>query len=697
MMSSRTPNRLRLEKSPYLLQHAGNPVDWYPWGEEAFDRARREDRPVFLSVGYSTCHWCHVMAHESFEDETVAALLNETFVCIKVDREERPDIDGIYMTVCQMMTGSGGWPLTIVMMPDRRPFFAATYIPKESRWGRQGLVELIPRLKTIWETRRAEVEKAAAETVGLLMRPRKEGGDLAAEELVTRAVQELGGRYDEAYGGFGDAPKFPMPHQIVLMLRYWRRTGEEEALRMALATLAAMRQGGMYDQLGHGFHRYSTDRQWLVPHFEKMLYDQALLAIAYTEAYQATGDEAHGRTAREILDYCLADLRAPEGGFYAAEDADSEGEEGRFYLWRLDDLRRLLDPGALRLATAAFGIAEEGNFIDPVAGEQAGANILHSPGSPAHIAAGLGMTEAEFLRRREAVRLKLLAVREQRVRPGRDDKILTDWNGLMIAALARAARVLDEPRYLDAARTAIDFLLTRMRTADGRLLHRFCKGEAAVTAILDDYAFLIWGLTESYEAGFAAGDLREALALQGVVDGHFRDADGGYFSTPDDGEKLLFRPREGHDGAVPSGNAVTLMNLIRLGRLTGEHRREEGAAALGRAFAGSLSQIPSAHTQWMIGLELLTAPSREVVIAGRQGGEDTNALLAVLRRHYLPNMTLLMRPEGEDVPAIAAIAPFTKEMRTVEGRAAAYVCAGFSCRRPVTDPQALEALLKEEI
>ncbi len=697
MMNSRPPNRLAHEKSPYLLQHAGNPVDWYPWGEEAFDRAQKEDRPVFLSVGYSTCHWCHVMAHESFEDETVAALLNEAFVCVKVDREERPDIDGIYMSVCQMMTGSGGWPLTIVMTPDRRPFYAATYIPKESKWGRPGLVELIPRLRTIWETRRGEVEKAAAETVNLLMQPRMEQGDLDAEELLARAVLELGGRYDNAYGGFGDAPKFPMPHQIVFLLRYWQRTGEEDALRMALKTLSAMRQGGVYDQLGHGFHRYSTDRQWLVPHFEKMLYDQALLALAYTEAYQATGDEAHGRTVREILDYCLRDLLAPEGGFYAAEDADSEGEEGRFYLWRMDDLRRLLDPEEMRLAAAAFALAEEGNFIDPVTGEGSRANILHAPGSPAEIAKGLGMTEAQFLERLDAVRLRLLAVREKRVRPERDDKILADWNGLMIAALARAARVLNEPQYLDAARAAIEFIFARMKTADGRLLHRFCKGEAAVTANLDDYAFLIWGLIESYEAGFAAGDLREALALQGIIDGHFRDLDGGYFSTPDDGETLLFRPKEGHDGAVPSGNAVTLMNLVRLGRMTGDHRREAEAAALGRAFAGSLQHIPSAHAQWMIALELLTAPSREVVIAGLRGGEDTSALLAVIRRRYLPNLTLLMRPEGEDAPAIAAIAPFTKEMRAIEGRAAAYVCAGFSCRQPVTDPKALAALLGAEM
>ncbi|MHB8771060.1 MAG: thioredoxin domain-containing protein [Syntrophales bacterium] len=694
MTASRTSNRLRNEKSPYLLQHADNPVDWYPWGEEAFRRAGQEDKPVFLSVGYSTCHWCHVMAHESFADETVAALLNTAFVCIKVDREERPDIDGIYMTVCQLMTGSGGWPLTVVMTPDRRPFFAATYIPKESRWGRMGLIELIPRLKQIWETRRDEVEKAAAEMVTRLKRPRTErSGELAVEELLSRAAAELGRQYDHTYGGFGDAPKFPMPHQLLFLMRHWGRTGEEGALRMAVATLAAMRRGGICDQLGFGFHRYSTDRQWLVPHFEKMLYDQALLVLAFAEAYQATGDEAHARACREILDYCLRDLRSAEGGFFTAEDADSEGEEGRFYLWSREELRSVLTPGEAALATAAYGVVAEGNFVDPVEPERRGRNILHLAASPGEIARGLAMSEEGFRERLDEVRRKLLAVREGRIRPGRDDKVLTDWNGLMIAALSRAGRVLGEPRYREAAHAAIGFIRAQLRTAEGRLLHRFCKGEAAMTATLDDYAFLVWGLLEAYEAAFDVGDLEEALHLQGVVEKHFRDPEGGFFTTPDDGEALLFRPKEGHDGAVPSGNAVTLMNLIRLGRLTGDSRREEEAAALIRAFAGPLTQIPTAHSQWLIGLELLAAPSREVVIAGTPGADETAALLAVLRGTYLPGLTLLLCPPGEEGERIAALAPFTREMGPVGGRSAAYVCTGHACRQPVTDPKELAALL----
>jgi uncharacterized protein len=686
-------NRLRDEKSPYLLQHAANPVDWYPWGEEAFALASREDKPVFLSIGYSTCHWCHVMAHESFEDNQVAALLNEAFVCIKVDREERPDIDALYMRICQMMTGGGGWPLTVIMTPDRRPFYTATYIPKEGRWGRQGLVELIPRIGEVWQKRRGEVEDAATRMVLALRQSRPPAGELPVEEVLNRAFAEMKEAYDDLHGGFGDAPKFPMPHQLIFLLRHGRRTGALEALGMVQKTLAAMRQGGLFDQLGHGFHRYSTDRQWLVPHFEKMLYDQALMALACAEAFQATGDETHARTLREILDYLLTDLRAPEGGFYAAEDADSEGEEGRFYLWRMDEIRRLLSPEDARLAAEAFGLAEEGNFTDPAAGGPTAGNILHLAGPPEIIAGRLGIGEADFRRHLEEVRRALLVAREKRVRPGRDDKILTDWNGLAVAALARAARVLDEPRYLEAARAALLFLLDRLRTADGRLLHRFCKGEAALAANLDDYAFVIWGLIECYEAGFAAEDLEEALALQGILDERFLDADGAYFSTPDDGEVLLARLKEGHDGAVPSGNAVTLMNLIRLGRMIGDPGPEERAAALGRAFAVSLRQLPSAHAQWMIALELLAAPSCDVVIAGRPGAEDTGKLLDVLRRRYLPSLTLLVRPEGETNPRIAALTPFVRQMRAVEGRAAAYVCAGFSCRRPVTDPQELAELL----
>ena len=688
-------NRLRHEKSPYLLQHAENPVDWYPWGEEAFAKAKAEDKPVFLSVGYSTCHWCHVMAHESFEDDETASLLNEAFVCVKVDREERPDIDGIYMRVCQMMTGGGGWPLTVIMTPERRPFFAATYIPNESRWGRTGLVELIPKLGRLWRTERERIEEAAARTVSLLQPPGSERGETPGAETLADAFAELQGQFDVEFGGFGTAPKFLMPHQLLFLLRYGERTGEAEAIRIAEKTLRAMRRGGIFDQLGYGFHRYSTDRQWLVPHFEKMLYDQALCVLACTETFHVGGDGEHARTAREVLEYVLRDLRAPEGGFYAAEDADSEGEEGRFYLWETGEIRRLLDPEEARFAAEVFGIAEEGNFMDPMTGSRTGLNILHLAHSEADIAEKHGVSGEENARRLEEVRLKLLASRTGRIRPRRDDKILTDWNGLMVAALARAACVLEEPRYLAEARAAADFVRTRLQTPDGRLLHRWCGGEPAMTGNLDDYAFIVWGLIELYEAGFDARDLRTALELQRILTDRFRDRSGGFYFTPDDGEELLTRLKEGHDGAVPSGNAVTLMNLIRLGRMTGDPRLEEEAAALSRAFAESVRRNPSAHAQWLVALEMLAAPSCEVVIAGRPEAGDTRELIDVVRCCRAMWPVLLLRPEGEAEPEISKIAPFTREMGAIGGRAAAYVCSGYSCKRPVTDPKELAAILAE--
>jgi hypothetical protein len=481
-----------------------------------------------------------------------------------------------------------------------------------------------------------------------------------------------------------------MAHQLVFLLRRGRHVGGRP-LEMALKTLRAMRRGGIFDQLGFGFHRYSTDRQWLVPHFEKMLYDQALLTLAYTEAFQATGEEAFARTAREVIEYVLRDLAAPEGGFYAAEDADSEGEEGRFYLWRQEEFRRLLGDGDAAWAATRFGLTEAGNFVDPLQGTRTGDNILWLPERPADDAAGTEPVRDDEARRWEAVRRRLLAARERRVRPQRDEKILTDWNGLMIAALARAARVFNEPRYQVAARQAADFLLSRLRTAEGRLLHRYCAGEAAIGGNLDDYAFLIWGLLESYETGFVVADLQAALDLQRVLDERFRDPAGGYFFTADDGEALPLRLKEGYDGAIPSGNAVTLINLIRLGRMTGDPRRQDEAAKMVRAFAGEFRLAPTGHAQWLVGLDLLTSPSCEVVIAGPSGSPAVEAMLTVLRRRYDPGLTVLYRPEGD--AALAAIAPFTGGIGTAGGRAAAYLCSGFVCRPPVTDPGQLAALL----
>jgi len=691
-------NRLINEKSPYLLQHAGNPVDWHPWGEEAFARARREDKPVFLSVGYSTCHWCHVMAHESFEDPEVARLLNDAFVCVKVDREERPDIDKVYMTVCQLLTGSGGWPLTIVMTPDKNPFFAATYIPRQNRFGRVGMLELIPQIQQVWKTRREDVLSSTRQILAAVQKTARDAGpeDLS-KSLPAEAFDELRASFDEARGGFGPAPRFPIPHHLYFLLRYWKRHGSAEALRMAEKTLQAMRAGGLYDHLGFGFHRYSTDASWLVPHFEKMLYDQALLAIAYTEAFQARGNGFYGKTAREILAYVARELTAPEGGFHSAEDADSEGEEGRFYLWTEEEIRRVLSPEEADAAVRFFNVRKEGNFTEEAAGRKNGKNILHAKRTAEEMAAEAGRSAREFDGILERARRKLLEERGKRVRPHRDDKILTDWNGLMIAAFARAAAVFDDAAYLDAADRAAVFILREMGARDGTLLHRYRDGEAAIRANLDDYAFLIWGLIDLYEAGFAWPHLQAAVRLQEEQDRRFWDGTGGgYFFTPDDGEALLLRQKDTHDGAIPSGNAVSLLNLIRLARMTGRPGLEERAARLARAFASQLRRSPSGHSHFMVGLDFLTGPAAEIVIAGDLKKKDAQAMVRLLRGAFHPNKVVIFRHDGETASGVSGLFGFADGMKAIDGRATAYVCVNHACRRPTHDIDEMLGLLNPD-
>ncbi|MGZ3593617.1 MAG: thioredoxin domain-containing protein [Syntrophales bacterium] len=681
------PNRLINEKSPYLLQHAYNPVDWYPWSEEAFDKARIENKPVFLSIGYSTCHWCHVMAHESFEDQEIGRLLNEAFVCIKVDREERPDIDKVYMNACQMMTGAGGWPLTIVMTPDRRPFFAATYIPKESRFGRIGLLDMIPRIKEIWKERYDDILKSAGEIVSSMQErsPEIKKYKALSEDIIREAYEGLAGLYDEKYGGFGQAPKFPTPHQLLFLLRYWKWNGEKKALEMVVKTLHAMRSGGIYDHVGFGFHRYSTDERWLVPHFEKMLYDQAMLAMAYTEAYQVTRDEFFKRTACEIFTYVLRDMKSRSGAFYSAEDADSEGEEGKFYFWTEDEIKGLLGPAEAELLIKVFQVDKAGNFVDQLRGTRIGQNILHTK-KPAHeLASSLGISEDSLRHRLSAARLSLFSARDKRVRPYKDDKILTDWNGLMIAALAKGAQVFMDKAYLKAAQKAVNFILDNMREIDGRLYHRHREGESAIMANLDDYAFLIWGLIECYEASFDASFLKRALGLQEALTKHFWDKEnGGYYFTPDDGEDLIIRKKESYDGAIPSGNSVAMLNLVRLSRLTGNAQLEAQAVDISRALAGHVGRVPMGHTQFMVALGFLLYPSYEIVIAGSPKADDTERMLRGLREHFLPNAVVLLCSPEDESSDIVDMAPFTKDLKAVKDMATAYVCTNFSCHSPTT-------------
>jgi uncharacterized protein YyaL (SSP411 family) len=688
------PNSLIHEKSPYLLQHAHNPVNWYPWCVEAFDKARKENKPIFLSIGYSTCHWCHVMAHESFEDADVARLLNEVFVCIKIDREERPDIDKVYMQACQTMTGSGGWPLTIVMTPDMQPFFAATYIPRESRFGRIGMLDMIPKIQEVWKDRHDDILRSAAQIVAVLRQKEPEASDGAiSKDILDKAYEDLKGMFDDKWGGFGPAPKFPMPHQLLYLLRYGLWSSKKKAQEMVVQTLHAMRCGGIYDHVGFGFHRYSTDEKWLVPHFEKMLYDQALLAMAYTEAYQAMGDEAFRRTACEIFNYIMRDMKSRTGGFCAAEDADTEGEEGKYYLWKYDEIKKSLEPSEAELAIRVFQMEKAGNFVDPMTNEKPGYNILHLEKPASLLAASLGVSEESFRQRLAAVRLKLFQARERRVRPHKDDKLLTDWNGLMIAALAKGAQVFADKVYLKVAQNALSFILKNMRELDGRLFHRHREGESAIVASLDDYAFLIWGLIECYEASFDVTHLQTALRLQEDLTKHFWDEKtGGYYFTPDDGENLILRQKDIYDGAVPSGNSVAMLNLIRLARLTGKLQLETQATAISRTFAGAVNRVPAGHAQLMIALGFLVYPAYEIVITGRVGTDDTEKMLRMIRRHYLPNTVVLFRPPG-DASDIVNIAPFTKDLKPIGDHATAYVCSNFTCHSPTTDVDEMLKLL----
>jgi uncharacterized protein YyaL (SSP411 family) len=688
------PNHLAPEKSPYLLQHAHNPVDWYPWGEEAFEHAKREDKPIFLSIGYSTCHWCHVMAHESFEDPDVAKLLNSSFVCIKVDREERPDIDNVYMSVCQMMNGNCGWPLTILMTPDKKPFLAATYIPKRARFGQQGMLELIGEITRMWMERREELTRLAegiTATIG--RRPESPGQAELDGRTLQAATDILAHSFDDANGGFGTAPKFPSPHNLLFLLRGWKRTGDARSLEMVERTLGAMRNGGLWDHVGFGFHRYSTDAGWFVPHFEKMLYDQAMLAMAYLEAHQATRKEEYATTARQTLDYVLRDMMSGEGGFFSAEDADSEGEEGRFYLWTEPELRDVLGREDASFTIRVFGVTRHGNFQNGATTRIAGQNILHLNGTMGDVAAVLGTDEPALKERLEAIQRKLFEARSKRVRPHKDDKVLADWNGLMVAALAMAARVLGDENYAGAARKASRFVLDWMYR-DGRLLHRYRDGEASITANLEDHAFVVWGLLELYELDFEPADLKTALELNETMLAHFWDNErGGLFFSPDDGEKLLARQKEVHDGALPSGNSVAACNMVRLSRLTGDAALEERAMQLMKAFSNEIAGFPAAHTHLLMALEMAMGPSCEVVIAGEIGGPDTRAFLEAIHRDYHPNLVVMVRPEGEKGEELAHIAPFVRELRPVDGKASAYVCSGCSCKKPTPDVNEMMGLL----
>ncbi len=687
-------NHLIHEKSPYLLQHAHNPVDWYPWGQAAFDKARAEDKPVFLSVGYATCHWCHVMERESFEDEEAARYLNDTFVCIKVDREERPDIDSLYMTACQMLTGAGGWPLTVFLTPEKQPFFAGTYLPKRARFGRAGVIELCQQVKGLWRSDRKTIYDSAqsiAEHMGGAFA--FHAGESPDSALLETAYQESEKGFDPDFGGFGPAPKFPTPHRLLFLLRYYHRFGEKKALDMVETTLKSMRRGGVWDHLGFGFHRYSTDRYWLLPHFEKMLYDQALMARACLEAYQITGDPEYAQTASEVFTYVLREMSSSEGAFFAAEDADSEGEEGKFYVWTLSEFQKVLGVDRAGPWAEILRLSSEGNFTDEASRKKTGANILHLNRSLIQWARDLETSPAELEAEWMAVRKQLFDHREKRVRPLRDDKVLADWNGLMITALALGGQVLKRPDYTEAAQQAAVFILNRMRDEQGRLFHRYREGEVGIEGQAGDYAFVVQGLLTLYQATLDPKWLEPAIALQTRMNEDFWDPDhGGYFLSAQSATDLFVRPKELYDGAMPSANSAAFLNLLHLGRLTGDPGWEERAAQMALTFSDTVKARPSAFAFFLMGLDFSLAKGQEIVIAGDPKNPETRAMLETVNSRFAPYQVVLLKtPENQE--RLETLAPFTRDLKTGADSPLAYVCTDFACARPVQDAETLEERL----
>jgi uncharacterized protein YyaL (SSP411 family)/aryl-alcohol dehydrogenase-like predicted oxidoreductase len=678
-------NRLADSTSPYLLQHAHNPVDWYPWGEEALARARTEAKPILLSIGYSACHWCHVMERESFENEDIATVMNRHFVCIKVDREERPDLDAIYMAATVAMNqGQGGWPMTVFLTPEQEPFFAGTYFPPEDRWGRPGFRSLLERISEQWQQDPTAMRSHASELAEMLRaNARAAHGAPGGEAELRRALAQFGQDFDERLGGFGGAPKFPPATALMLLLRLHRRFRDEHALAMAEKTLEAMAEGGIYDQIGGGFHRYSTDEHWLVPHFEKMLYDNALLVRAYLEAHQVTGKPLYARIAREVLEYVQREMTAPEGGFYSATDADSEGEEGKFFVWTPEELEAVLGEDDARVFGEYYDITSRGNWE--------GKGIPNVSRSGLRVASRLGMKPDDLWLKIVGLRAKVYEARKKRVAPGLDDKILTAWNGLMIGAMAEGARVLGEDAFLESARRAADFVLRTHVDAEGRLLRTSRNGRAHLAGYLEDYAYLTSGLIDLYEAGGGDAYLTRATMLADRLLADFIADDGGFYATAADHEQLILRHREGHDGATPSANATAAHALARLSRHLGRGDFEEAAAAALRAYGRGLARQPRAFAQSLIVVDLLLEGATELAIVGRPGAADRQALQREVARHYLPNRVIAPvdpeHPTGNDRPLAAG-------KTLVGGRAALYICRDFACQAPIVDPGEIAAALE---
>jgi uncharacterized protein YyaL (SSP411 family) len=702
-------NRLASEQSPYLLQHKDNPVDWYPWGETAFEAARREEKPIFLSIGYSTCHWCHVMEHESFENAQVAEVLNRSFISIKVDREERPDVDRVYMTFVQATTGSGGWPMSVWLTPELKPFYGGTYFPPTARWGRPGFTEILEEIARVWREERGKVLESATMIVERLRSFGARDANAAPPDtsVLDKTVEEFTQTFDERRGGFGGAPKFPRPSELLFLLREHARTGAAQPRDMVLVTLRAMALGGMRDHLGGGFHRYSVDADWRVPHFEKMLYDQAQLTLSYVEAAQLTGDPFYAEVAHDTLAYVLRDLTHPGGGFYSAEDADSvppeqagapgaHKSEGAFYIWRWDELTEPLGPDA-DLVRTRYGFQPGGNAPSDPQEEFTGKNLLFTARPIEDVAALSGRGVEDVTAALERARATLLELRAKRPRPHLDDKVITAWNGLMIGAFARAGRVLDDgARYVDAARRAASFVREHLWKEDeGTLLRRFRQGEAGVDAYAEDYAYLISGLLELFQADGDPGWLDWVFELQQTLDAQFWDADeGGWFSTTGRDPSVLLRLKEDYDGAEPAASSLGVLNLLVLAHLTGDGDLADRADRVFKMFGARVAGGGRAVPMLLSALSVYSAGMSQIVIVGEPGAADTQSLKDAVRRRYLPGAVLVPVTPGHQ-HAIAGALPWIDELRMREGRATAYVCQDFTCDVPTTSPPEFAAQLDE--
>ncbi len=684
-------NRLADATSPYLRMHADNPVDWYPWGNEAFEKAKNEDKPVFLSIGYFTCHWCHVMERKVFMNKEIAKQMNDTFVNIKVDREQRPAVDHTYMTAAHRMGRRGGWPLSVFMTPDKKPFFIGTYIPPKR------IKPMIDQMANLWKNQRDKLLQNADNVSKAMKQAAGDGsGKGPGKEELDGAYQELTSQFDEEHAGFGRGNKFPSPHNVLFLLRYWNRTEKEQALTMATRTLDAMRRGGMYDHTGFGFHRYSTDPEWVLPHFEKMLYDQAMLTYAYAEAFQATGRNLYRNTVRETIEFVNRDMKANNGGFYSAMAANSSaGVEGGEYVFSTEEVREVLSGDLADLYIDVYNMQEEGNYTKQSTGQKTGLNVLHRSTSLKDLAQERDMTAEQLREQLESARKKLYTHREKGPQMGVDDKVLTDWNGLMIAALAKSGRVLGEDRYIKQAKKAANVGLSTLRTENGRLKHRFRDGTVGISGKATDYAYFTWGLIELYQTTFETKWLKEAIALTETFTEHYWDREnGGFYFSGDFEDTPMGRQKQVRDGARPSANSVAMWNLFRLGRLTAQSKYEEKAGQIGEAFAGRVSKRPSSMTMMMTAVDHMVGPSFEVVIAGEPDGEDTREMLRELWSMYKPRKVVVQRPAGES-PDITTLAKYTKNQRTKQGKATAYVCQNYACKLPTTSVSKMKELLTE--